>query len=603
MSKRDAGRQRVFSRGQLLGEVAAAFRFSTFEGLDSDSDVVIKSDGAKEFFAGGRVKPETERSVVDAFSRILRRHVLESVTPSQDEKPELSPDRMISGIITSLMHEYDSLVHNARDALETGPGADGALYGLARLFAIAIGFRLAALSALGFIKIPERDSLYWMDPKCVPAMIKDQVDRWPSLTKFANEVGVEPSTISRWLSGKHEIGDEHYWSISNAISLRAQREARERGEDWSDQKREIRRNNALRMYRLAHGLASLYQKLATGLGEDRLREVQGMMLWLGKGFREVLIGIRPKTENQDLDWKNELVKTVMIGTGSTEILNLLDRVGRRNLADSQWGPDILAVVAGAQYQRIKLYAATHKIADRLMEPGRTREQTLEILLGSPSKIAELRSRVVSHGVRGTRSLEMESLLLQFQGQAHHSSGEYEEAAKCFRQLVGIKSTAEGLYRLGLSLSETDDKDEALRCLLKASELRSDWPEPIVDAGLVLFSCDQAADARDLLERHSEQFGKISGRYASVLGSVRLATHEFEGAREAFEAALNDEPSDPEALDGMSECLRRLGEALPKGKKRQEYLKRSGELAKQAKEVGLPRMFNELKLKADRRKGH
>jgi len=142
------------------------------------------------------------------------------------------------------------------------------------------------------------------------------------------------------------------------------------------------------------------------------------------------------------------------------------------------------------------------------------------------------------------------------GVSSYATGAFREAADAYRQAIPIDdNNAETQYSLGLVLNKLNRTDEEIVAYRRAIALRPDYVNAIERLGLALFRqkrFSEAAGAFDQLKNY-----KPDGKTYNYLGESLLEGGKFDESVEAFNTAVNSDPSLDKARYNLGRAYMKL----------------------------------------------
>ena len=138
-----------------------------------------------------------------------------------------------------------------------------------------------------------------------------------------------------------------------------------------------------------------------------------------------------------------------------------------------------------------------------------------------------------------------------QGYLMHLAGRYTEATEFYRKSIEARPTAEAHTFLGWSLSYLGQLEEAINECKLAIELDPDFGNPYNDIGVYLIDLGRFQESIPWFEQAIKAKRYCCYHYPYYnLGRVLLHRGNIEGARTAFQRALEIEPRYRPALEGL-----------------------------------------------------
>ena len=140
----------------------------------------------------------------------------------------------------------------------------------------------------------------------------------------------------------------------------------------------------------------------------------------------------------------------------------------------------------------------------------------------------------------------------------HLSGRFAEATAFYRKSIEALPTAEAHTFLGWSLSYLGRLEEAITECKQAIEIDPDFGNPYNDIGVYLIDLGRSQESIPWFKRAIQSKRYCCYHYPYFnLGRVLLNRGEIEGARTAFQRALQIEPSYRPAIEGL-ELIEAIG---------------------------------------------
>lgn len=136
------------------------------------------------------------------------------------------------------------------------------------------------------------------------------------------------------------------------------------------------------------------------------------------------------------------------------------------------------------------------------------------------------------------------------GNARQAAGDLDQAIEYYRDAVSrLDSYGKAWTNLGTALYLRGRHDEAERALQRAVELQPESVTAHASLGELYLATKRAADAANMLAKATANAGSDprAPRLFIRLAEARIHAGDLDGARAAFETALERGPDDPEAL--------------------------------------------------------
>ena len=145
-----------------------------------------------------------------------------------------------------------------------------------------------------------------------------------------------------------------------------------------------------------------------------------------------------------------------------------------------------------------------------------------------------------------------------QGYLLHLDGRYDEATSYYRKSIEAYPTAEAHTFLGWSLSYLGQLEEAIAECKLAIELDPDFGNPYNDIGVYLIDLGRSSESIPWFRQaiQAKRYCCYHFPYFN-LGRVLLHRGDIEGARTAFQRALQIEPHYRPAIEGL-ELIEAIG---------------------------------------------
>ncbi|MDJ0955835.1 MAG: tetratricopeptide repeat protein [Arenicellales bacterium] len=145
-----------------------------------------------------------------------------------------------------------------------------------------------------------------------------------------------------------------------------------------------------------------------------------------------------------------------------------------------------------------------------------------------------------------------------QGYLLHLAGRYGEATTFYRKSIAALPTAEAHTFLGWSLSYLGQLEEAIVECKKAIEIDPDFGNPYNDIGVYLIDLGRSQESIPWFKQAIQAKRYCCYHYSYFnLGRVLLHRGDIEGARAAFQRALQIEPRYRPAMEGL-ELIEAMG---------------------------------------------
>jgi tetratricopeptide (TPR) repeat protein len=134
---------------------------------------------------------------------------------------------------------------------------------------------------------------------------------------------------------------------------------------------------------------------------------------------------------------------------------------------------------------------------------------------------------------------------------YHGNGALDGAIELYRLSIQIRPTAEAHTFLGWALSHRQEYEAAIEACKKAIEVDPEFGNPYNDIGAYLIELGRQDEAESWLNKATRAERYCCYQFAwSNLGRVYLHQGRADAARRAFQRALDYDPENVIALEGL-----------------------------------------------------
>ncbi|MDX1512564.1 MAG: tetratricopeptide repeat protein [Gammaproteobacteria bacterium] len=138
------------------------------------------------------------------------------------------------------------------------------------------------------------------------------------------------------------------------------------------------------------------------------------------------------------------------------------------------------------------------------------------------------------------------------GYYHQSRGSLDSAIKIYQRSIDTFPTAEAYTFLGWALSFKDQYGAAIENCMKAIDIDPEFGNPYNDIGAYLIELGRDQEALPWLEKATRARRYCCYEFAwTNLGRLHLRRGRIGDARAAFRRALEYDPRNPLALEGLT----------------------------------------------------
>jgi tetratricopeptide (TPR) repeat protein len=146
-----------------------------------------------------------------------------------------------------------------------------------------------------------------------------------------------------------------------------------------------------------------------------------------------------------------------------------------------------------------------------------------------------------------------------QGTACHRTGDLDGAIKAYRKALRSQpQNPDGLHLLGLALWQKGNAGDGVKSILKAIEVRDDFPDAHMNAAIIYVKAGERARAEHHVRR-ALHFRPGMANAHHILGTLLNDKRELREAAEAFRAALRTDPRQIDSYVELARALRTLGD--------------------------------------------
>lgn len=614
------------SSGVLLGEVMRAFSLDDPDVSGRDNFLegelvasVLKKDRVLEYFAGARVKPDTENLVLSALAKAL---VGSCVIPVNDTLRMGASGKQVEAFIpvlcslTTLAEAWDQVLSGVRSMSASVENRKLAALPFLRLFAIEISLRLMAYLALSEIPPPtELPEWTWARPDganlLLHKLLKKLDGEMPGPVEIADQLEkvsghvVSHQAVSRWFASKDE-------SIPADDSLRALAV-------WLAAKTRCDSGTLLGDLRRHVGLWRLCKSLAVIVGWDAVGEVADRII----GHSSVYWPLMQKFGFKGLE--ASMRQTLVAGclrsgtTGGNATLTGHMNDGNINLGplmtreqDPLWRTELLVVgETGRAFsvggREAFLYAWNRKWDKfvRRIQACLQRAAGFERVRASiPAAMLASGDEAVLHifwtynrfwtqetcallEFAASQSKQFDADLSEQVASNEQAFGQFDAALSVFEEAVFLApNDAYKAFRLGALHGEVGNVKQAEHWLNKAASLHAGWLLPRMEIARVHLHVGNPTQALthlgslDVAKVRENLFGLV------LLREACFRLKHWERACEYARELIVLQKDNAEAYLGLALACRQLADEIKNREKRSGLLKEGREAAKQARALGI-----------------
>ena len=575
--------------GLLLGKLVDIFRLrETPTGQNS-----LQGSTAQRFFRGERVSDSNRSELMKSIAGALSESGIFSFLESP-ERADILP-RVVGFLVTLHVTAWDAMSGTMRSFSCPVHNHAAASLAYLRLGVLDLSLRVAAMSLLLNVEIPERRLPAWADRSGRSAILKGWLsacgDRRPTRDELSRKLGYSLTSIDGWLDGRTTPSTRGIADLASLFSKLLSTEER-----------------VLDAQLKSHSvLWDMCEALGGVIGWDGVEYLGEGLQRFVKFLREELrpyasarLIIVPGAELFDL--KVLLVEGTLAPSAQFLFERLLDEE-----ADRIWRADIQAATHDwparlQEVARALTLADSPECIDRIVaECGVPRGEAAEMARVAafmaqadwttlPRKEVEAIRSGARHCVviKGDGAWSARNRFVQ--ADACSGRGDLDGAVVHLRRAVELCPTDhECQYKLGAVLGQIahlkrpenwhELKREALEHLHMAAALRPEWDRPRAEIGVVLANLGEPEKAREYL-REAVLAVPMTDFLAYVLGSVHLQLEQVGEALMWFRKVLELCPENADAMDLAAHCCFLLG-----------HEQEGRALAKQAAHLGSPRTYS------------
>lgn len=279
---RDAGPYPRF--GVLLNSIIEALEWNDPEVISEEVARFFAEKTTDNYLKGLRVKPLNLEKLCNTVANCLLRDDILPVaafakvvkeTTERKNKGGID-EKVVLGFLTQSVQQTRDRYEALNDRVsEANPPHTNASWAALRLLAIEIGLRYGALLKLEN-RMPDNDeTARWYDPTYEADFLKDLLKKScpcaplymstdPKNLDWASRIGVETSTLTRWLNGEHRPSYASLKKVAFAVLPGLGPEAA------------LKRHTQLRELRRHYALCRILRQLRDSLGEKKVSDLLGV---------------------------------------------------------------------------------------------------------------------------------------------------------------------------------------------------------------------------------------------------------------------------------------------------------------------------------------